>query len=471
MHRVARHSLSAAAALAVAIAASPAPAENEPPAKPRNIVVMVADGSGFNHFEAASLYRTGSRNGLNVHKFPVRLACSTFPAEGAYDPAAMWKDFGYAKSKATDSAAAATALATGYKTANGCLGITATRRAGLVVGDTTIRTNIMERAEARRKSTGVVTSVPISHATPAGYLVHAAERGDYTDIARQMFASAADVIIGCGHPEATNEPPPKSAAPTYGSDPRRFVWVGGEQTWTQLVAGVAISDADADGTPDPWTLVQDTASLCALTSGPAPQRLLGVVRAKSTLQQARAGDPTAPPYEVPLTPDMPALADLTRAALNVLDDNTNGYVLLVEGGAVDWASHVGQSGRSIEETLDFCDAVDAVLAWMEVHDAWDRTLLIVTADHETGYLLGPNSGRKSWWQFWQSFWKPLTNRGQGRLPGMAWYNRGHTNQLVPLFAIGAGANELAASATGLDPVRGRYLDNTDIAKVIFRFLD
>jgi len=436
--------------------------------KPRNIIVMIADGAGFSQFEAASLYRTGTRDGLSIHKFPVRLACSTFPSEGTYNPNAMWTDFGYATRKPTDSAAAATALATGHKTANGFLGIATTGRDVAIA-----HTNILERAKARRMSSGVVTTVPLSHATPAGFLAHALERGAYTDIARKMLASSADVIIGCGHPDATNEPLPKrfGLVSTPGPDPLRFNWVGGEQTWTQLLAGVAMGDADGDGTPDPWTLVQDTAAFRDLAAGRAPRRLLGVVRAKTTLQEGRDGELHADPYAVPFTPDMPTLSDLARAALNVLDDNTNGFALMIEGGAIDWACHANLSGRAIEETLDFTDAVDAVLAWIDANDAWDSTLLIVTADHETGYLLGPGSGPKSWWQFWQPVWKPLTSKGAGKLPGMAWHARGHTNQLVPLYAIGAGARELNTATTGLDPVRGRYLDNTDVARVIFRLLE
>lgn len=455
--------------VAVSVSSPHAKADNAPTGKPRNIIVMIADGAGFNQFEAASLYRTGTRTGLNVHKFPVRLACSTFSIEGSYDPAAMWNDFGYAKRAPTDSAAAATALATGFKTANGCIGVVSTNgRDGAVSRET-----ILERAETRKMSTGVVTTVPLSHATPAGFLAHALERGAVADIARQMFASAADVIIGCGHPAATNEPTPNRTGMTSGAgpDPNRFNWVGGEQTWTQLVAGVALSDADADGIPDAWTLVEDASAFRALASGPAPHRLLGVARAKTTLQQARGGDPHADPYQVPFTPDLPTLSDLTRAALNVLDANTNGFVLMIEGGAVDWASHANLSGRTVEEMLDFIDSVDAVLAWIESSGARDRTLLIVTADHETGYLLGPESGSRQRWRFWQPLWKSLAGRGRGKLPGMAWYTRGHTNQLVPLFATGAGAEELIAAARGKDPVRGRYLDNTDVAKLIFRFLE
>jgi alkaline phosphatase len=441
----------------VVLQGAPARAAGVEDPKPVYVIVMVADGTGFNHFEAASLYRTGKREGLSFQKFPVRLAASTYPRGGAYDPAsAATGGFDYTKRGATDSAAAATALATGFKTANGWLGMTAesnaTEEATSAVARPVARTNVMEAAERKRLSTGVVSSVPFSHATPAGFVVHAPERGSYTGIVRQMLDSPLDVIIGCGHPEATNEPPPKAGI--YGSDSRRFSYVGGAGTWTQIVNGAVMSDADGDGTPDPWTFVQDASAFASLASGQAPRRLLGIPRAKNTLQQARPGDYKADPYVEPFTPDMPTLADLSRAALNVLDDNPRGFVLMIEGGAIDWASHSHMSGRMIEETLDFADAVDAVTKWVDSRNAWDRTLLVITCDHETGGLGG----------------SPVSD-GKGSISGLEWNTKGHTNQLVPVFARGLGAERLRAAATGRDPVRGAYLDNTDIAKAVFALLE
>lgn len=449
--------------------------------EPTYVILMIADGTGFNHFEAASLYRTGKREGLPFQRFPVRLAASTYPRGGGYDPAAAATNgYEYTKRHATDSAAAATALATGFKTANGWLGMTAesdeTEDATAAKATTAAaarpvaRTNVMEAAERKRLSTGVVSSVPFSHATPAGFVVHAPERGSYAEIVRQMLASPLEVVIGCGNPEATNEPPPRIG--TYGSDSRRFSYVGGAGTWTQIVNGAVMSDADGDGTPDPWTFVQDTSAFLSLTSGPAPRRLLGIPRAKNTLQQARPGDNKAAPYVEPFTPDMPTLADLSRAALNVLDDNPRGFVLMIEGGAIDWASHGNQSGRMIEEALDFADAVDAVTKWVDSRNAWDRTLLVITCDHETGGLTGQAVARRPWWFFGPKRTSTaIVSAGKGRLPGLAWNAKGHTNQLVPVFAKGLGAERLEAAATGRDPVRGAYLDNTDIAKAVFALLE
>ncbi|NPV47049.1 MAG: alkaline phosphatase, partial [Armatimonadetes bacterium] len=150
-------------------------------------------------------------------------------------------------------------------------------------------------------------------------------------------------------------------------------------------------------------------------------------------------------------------AQVTEAALRVLGADPDGLFLMVEGGAVDWAAHSNYAGRMIEEQMDFGDAVAAVVRWVERHSSWDETLLIVTADHETGCLTGPGSGPE---------WKPLVGKGKGQIPGLEWHSGGHTNSLVPVFARGAGAHLLRRAADQQDPVRGPYVDNTEIAAVM-----
>jgi alkaline phosphatase len=147
----------------------------------------------------------------------------------------------------------------------------------------------------------------------------------------------------------------------------------------------------------------------------------------------------------------------------VLDADGDGFFLMVEGGAVDWASHANQAGRTIEEQVDFNKAVDAVLRWVRDNSDWGDTLVIVTGDHETGYLWGPGTGADA---LGYGVWKPLVNNGAEVQPGMQFNSGDHTNSLIPFFAKGDGANELRKAATASDPVRGAYLDNTDIAKVI-----
>ncbi len=145
---------------------------------------------------------------------------------------------------------------------------------------------------------------------------------------------------------------------------------------------------------------------------------------------------------------------------------------MVEGGAVDWAAHDNQTGRLIEEQRDFDLAVAAVVEWVESHSRWKDTLIIVTSDHETGYLTGPGSGPTSLGNGEDSpgVWKPLLNRGKGQTPGVQWNIGGHTNSLVPFFARGAGSCQFERCADQKDPVHGPYLDNAEIGHVLLSLL-
>jgi alkaline phosphatase len=107
-----------------------------------------------------------------------------------------------------------------------------------------------------------------------------------------------------------------------------------------------------------------------------------------------------------------------------------------------------------------------VVGWVETCSSWNDTLLIVTADHETGYMTGPDSGLFDD----GPVWNPLVNNGAGVLPGLQWHSGSHTNSLVPFYAKGKGSILFFVCAGNRDPVRGRYLDNTDIARNLFRFL-
>jgi alkaline phosphatase len=425
-----------------------------------NIIIMISDGCGYNHIDATDMYVAGETGVQPYEQFAVRYAMSTYSADGhGYDPAQAWADFDYVNHGYTDSAAAGTALSTGHKTHNVAIGVDV---------DGNVLRNILEMAEERGKATGVVTTVPFSHATPAGFVAHNAYRGNYAEIAQQMLLdSAVDVIMGAGHPWFDNDG-------NRVDSPIDFAYVGGEQLWEQLVAGSVGGDADGDGSADGWALIQTQAQFRALASGATPKRVLGVAQVFAALQQQRTderGRPAVaqlslyrddPPYYVALNDGVPTLEEMTRAALNVLDDDPDGLFLMVEGGAVDWAAHANESGRMIEEQIDFSGAVAAVVAWVEQNSNWMETLLIVTADHETGYLTGPGS---------DPGWQPLVNNGRGQLPGMEWHSTQHTNQLVPLFVHGEAAVFLDGYADEFDPVRGAYIDNTEIAAFLFRAMD
>ncbi len=413
----------------------------------KNVIVMISDGWGYNSLTATSYYEYGKDARQVYNRFPFQWAMSTYSYYCSYDPARAWSDFTYVKSCYTDSAAAATALAAGVKTYDAAIGVDIN---GFPVK------NALELAEQKGKATGVVTTVEWSHATPAGHVAHNIHRDNYAAIAQEIVnQSAADVVMGGGHPWY-------DANGSLKSTPTNYNYVGGPATWNALVAGTAGGDADGDGVADPWNLVQTRAEFQSLMTGPTPKRVLGTAQVYQTMQQGRSGDAFAAPYVVPQLPTVPTLTEMTVAALNVLDNDPDGLYLMVEGGAVDWAAHANQSGRMIEEAIDFERAVEAVVDWVQKNSNWGETLLIVTGDHETGYLWGPGSNPE---------WLPVVNNGAGNLPGMQWNSPNHTNSLMILSAKGDAARLFQPYADLVDPVRGAYIDNTDVAKVVFYTLD
>jgi alkaline phosphatase len=343
-------------------------------------------------------------------------------------------------------------MSTGQKTYDGAIGVDI-RRKPLV--------HAWQLAELRGKATGIVTSVQWSHATPAGFVAHNVSRSNYAEIAREIITeSATDVVMGCGHPAF-------DADGVAVKKPKTFKYVGGEAVWNALVDGTAGADADGDGQNDPWHLVQTRDEFRALMTGPTPKRVCGVAQVHKTLQQERRGDVNVP-FAAPLVESVPTLAEMTLAALNVLDDDPDGFCLMVESGAVDWASHDNQLGRMVEAQIAMNRMVEAVVEWVEQHSSWDDTLVIVTGDHETGHLTSAPSGVQSLLSLGSipDVSLPLKSNGPGTLPAMQWNSGNHTNSLIPIYAKGAGTHLLGPLARKTDPRRGAYLDNADVGRVV-----
>ena len=447
----------------------------------KNVIIMVADGAGYNVWRAASMYQ--GKVGKQVYNQDgwQSFACSTFPLSRSgkpsgvdqqdsklvYNPLKAWDstlrngkpgDFAgyrYLKSTYTDSAASATALCTGRKTYNGAINWSSTNQP--MRGQST-----PEVAKAQGKSAGVVTSVPLSDATPSGLGgAHNITRGHHAEIANEMLDGGwLDVIMGAGNPDYDHD----GRALPLGAK-RDHGWVGGEKTWKALKQG------ERD-----WKLVESKADFEALTTGPTPPKVLGVPQVAKTLQEKRGRDLATPkfavckaksaaPLEVPFNKNVPTLATMAQAAINCLDDNPKGFYLLIEGGAVDWANHGNEGDRMIEEQIDFVKAVEAVVDWVEKNSSWDDTLLILTSDHECGLLWGPNSDKVAF--------DPIQDNGPGKMPGMKYLYSSHSNSLVPLYARGPGSERFAKLVRGTDPkaaaawnISGRYVDNTDIGAVM-----
>ncbi len=451
---------------AIAIALYPAvyaaPENQVSNGKVKNVILMISDGCGYNHITATDYYQYGRAGQQDYERFPVSIAMSTYEYEKdasgnyvlfGYDPQKARSHFDYVEfytepNNTTDSASAATAMSTGVKTYNGAIGVDINNQP---------LTHAIQHAETLGKATGVITTVEFRHATPAGFVAHNVSRNNYAAIANEMLKnSAVDVIMGAGNPNYDDNGKPSSPS-------KDAKYVGGDATWADLTDadGLLGADADGDGTPDRWTLIQERSAFQALAHGPTPARVIGVPRVYTTLQQVRSGNPKANPFKVPLTASVPTLEEMTKAALNVLDNNPKGFFLMIEGGAIDWAAHANQSGRLIEEEMDFNKAVEAVVNWVEQNSNWRETLVIVTGDHETGHLTGPGSDPN---------FRQIVNFGKGNLPGMEWHSDEHTNSLIPFFARGDVARLFERMADERDPVRGPYIDNTEVAKVLFSSL-
>lgn len=231
-----------------------------------------------------------------------------------------------------------------------------------------------------------------------------------------MIDGDLDVIMGAGHPFFNDDNELLDAAD--------YKYIA-EAKYNSLVAG----DVEAD------------------------TRYFGLAQVASTLQQGRSGESTAP-YSIPQN-DVVDLATMSQGALNVLGQGEDGFHLMIEGGAIDWAGHANDISSDIEEVREFNNAVEAVVAWVEENSSWNETLLIVTADHETGYLSGADEGK---------VYNAL--RGEkGAAPHHTYYSGDHTNMVVPFFFRGSASNDILGSVTGTDKVRGDVIDNVTVANL------
>lgn len=431
-----------------------------------NVIVFISDGASWGTVDMASYWEFGEKGRQPYDDFSVKLGMTTEPfsnPQQVYDPDAAWdttptgdEDFfeGYKtiKQGATDSAAAGTALSTGVKTSNGRISADP---------DGNPLPFITQEMKASGRSTGVVSSVGFSHATPAAFGAQNENRGNLHAIANQMINEGTlDVIMGGGNPKFDDNGQPL-AVPEYN-------WLS-EEDWAAV---------NAPG--GPMTLIESTADFEALANGSldVEGRLIGLPEVGATLQANRDPfttplDPTAPgspnlgfPVGHALIPNVPDLATMTLGALNHLDNDDDGLFLMVEGGAVDWMAHANATGRVIEEQIDFNHAVGAAVDWVSANSSWDETLMIVLTDHGNGAPMGPDSDSIAF--------QPIENNGQGNLPGVLWHSGNHTTENTLLWANGAGSDAFLSMVVGKDPYLtsvlgfndGSYIDITGVNAAI-----
>ena len=319
-------------------------------APPKNVILLIADGAGLGHMTLAKHLRGES---FRIGTMPVTGVFTTYCADRAV----------------TDSAAGATAFATGAKTNYEMLSIDPKTLAPVET--------ILELAEKRGKATGTVTTAAFFDATPAAFAAHAKHRHD-NDVAAQMLRSGADVIAGTLLEDFTNELSPELAA-------------------------VAAQNG--------YTVVNTRAKLDAAKGA----KLLAIFR----WQERNMDVPEAP---------LPVLA---KWALDRLDDDPQGFFLLVEHEGTDSASHQNNNADVRKALTSFDEAVGVALDFASKRN---DTLVIVTSDHETGGL------------------RVSETKTTSRLR-TEWSTTDHTGTMVSIFAFGPGS-----------AVFGGVQDNTDVGK-------
>jgi len=322
----------------------------------KNVIYMIGDGMGLAQTQHAQWYYVGAYDRLSMQTMPVIGLASTYSAN----------------SGVTDSAAAGTALATGYKANNGALGIDPNGKK---------LKNIMEAARELGKSTGIVVTSSVTDATPAAFYAHVKSRQSHEEIAASIVDSNLDVILGGGKKYFL--PESESGSRT---DNRNLI--------TEMQR-------------KQYTFVSNISQMNNVKSG----KIMGLFK---------AGD-LETPYPKDNSGVEPTIEEMTRKAIELLSSNPNGFVLMVEGSKIDKVAHANNQDVMMREVMLFDNAVKAALEFAEKDG---NTLVVVTADHETGGLTLASA-----------------TRTKGTKQPAQWTTKDHTAVHVPIYAYGPGAIE------------------------------
>lgn len=354
----------------------------------KNVIVMIGDGMGFEQVKAASLYAYGEEGKLSFEQY-YRGEVTTHSADS------YKKDY-----HATDSAAAGTALATGQKVRNDVISQESNKP---------IKT-ILEILKEKGKATGLITTVPLTHATPAAYGAHSRSRSNYSNIAKDyMDDSRPNILFGAYYKNGRGltQEKAKNAGYTIAMTRKQMLDMVGPIDENSEEVFFLMGLFYPDGMPWEYDYYH-------------PKQILFPLEEEIT-----------PTYDT-----IPHLSEMTSAALTVLDNDPDGFFLMVEGGTIDWAGHSNNIEHNVFETLEFDRAFKRVMDWAIDKD---DTLIIVTADHECGGL-----------------WV-VKNNGRGTIPDVFWGTTNHSGVNVPVYAVGQGAKEFVG-----------VIDNTDIFRIIMK---
>ncbi|MDD3335800.1 MAG: alkaline phosphatase [Eubacteriales bacterium] len=322
--------LSLLCALLMLLGCLPAFAEAAP-TTPKYVFLFIGDGMGNPQVAATQYYEGTLANPDSAVPVPAQLSFTQFANLGmvtTYD----------ASSFCPDSASTATSMASGEKTLSGVINYNTELSASFKL--------ITEYAKDAGKKVGVISSVSIDHATPAAFYAKVQSRKQYYDIATQgLTGTTLDFLAGGGFLKPDGD--------------------GVQQNLFEIAK------------ENNWNFVSTNDDIRALNA--ASGRVLAI---SPDLQDSQAMT-----YEidrerlVKAGKDILSLADFVSAGINVLD-NDNGFFMMCEGGKIDWSGHANDAATSIHETKALSDAVQVALDFAADHA--DETLILVTADHETG---------------------------------------------------------------------------------------
>ncbi len=294
------------------------------------VFFFIGDGMGVNQVLGTEMYQSELKGEIGVtpllfSRFPYATIAHTFSATNGV----------------TDSAAGGTALATASKTKNGVL--------GMKKDQTTDINSVAVWAKSNGYRVGVSTSVSVDHATPASFYAHEPKRSNYYNIGLDLIDADFDFYAGSDFLDPTNQ---------KAKDGKTY-----ENLYdlTQK-AGYTLARGYKD--------YQKKAKK-------ADKMILLQTEAASTI------DRSAIPYAIDRKKGDMTLAEITRAGINFLSkDTSKGFFLMVEGGKIDWACHSNDAATVFAEVQDLDNAVKVAYEFYEQHP--DETLIVITADHETG---------------------------------------------------------------------------------------
>ncbi|MGJ0489418.1 alkaline phosphatase [Methylobacter sp.] len=321
------------------------PAENIRPetAAVKNVILIIGDGMGPQQVGLLLSYARQAPHSVIANRMT---ALDRMMEHGRLGIAMTYT----AGALVADSAASGTQLATGLPAGPEMLGLDQ---------DGNRQENIIEKARRMGKATGLVSDTRMTHATPAAFAAHQTHRSQENDIAEDLLASQADVMLS-----------------------------GGLDYWIPQQAATPLLQLTGNGFAVK-SKRKDNKDLLKL----AQQQGYTLAFNKAQLQKAKGktlglfADAAMPDgiAETRLREDVshsrPTLREMSAKALDILDDNERGFFLMIEAGQIDWASHRNDTGLLLHEMLRFNDMLNEVLGWAANRQ---DTLIIVTADHETG---------------------------------------------------------------------------------------